>query len=64
MRPAQATSEFFKLGRVLRNNFMPLDEVRATLRREATYARSPDEQRRQINGIMNSLTKDRPELAA
>ena len=42
---------------------MLLDEVRATLQREATYARRPDERRRQINGIMNSLVTDRPNLA-
>ena len=57
-------NEFFKLGCALRNSGMPLDEVRATLQREVTYARSPDERRRQIGGIMASLTTDRPKLAA
>ncbi|WP_256363797.1 hypothetical protein [Acidiphilium sp. JA12-A1] len=43
---------------------MPLDEVRATLQSKVSFARSPDDRRRQINGIINSLGMDRPSLAA
>ncbi|KDM66634.1 DEAD/DEAH box helicase family protein [Acidiphilium sp. JA12-A1] len=57
-------NEFFKLGRALRNSGMPLDEVRAMMESEAAFARSPDERRRQITGIMHALVTDRPNLAA
>ncbi|MBU6357063.1 MAG: DEAD/DEAH box helicase family protein [Rhodospirillales bacterium] len=57
-------NEFFKLACKLRGSGMPLDEVRATLQSEVSFARSPDDRRRQISGIMASLTTDRPELAA
>ena len=57
-------NEFFALARKLRDSGMPLYEVRATLQSEVAFARSPDERRRQISGIMDSLTTDRPKLAA
>jgi hypothetical protein len=58
-KPGVGNREFFKLGSALAKAGMDSAEVEATLRAEASYARTPADRRRQVKSVMDTIRRRR-----
>jgi hypothetical protein len=58
-KPGVGNREFFKLGSALAKAGMDNAEVEATLRAEASYARTPADRRRQVKSVIDTIRRRR-----
>jgi hypothetical protein len=62
--PKEGSRAFFQLAVDLRGVGLAMDQIEAVLRQEASYARHPDDRRRQVKFIMRGLRGSVRRLAA